>query len=212
MIPLYDKNRTKHFPIITISIITICIIEYVFQIFIIKNYEMYIYKFAFIPSHIYNFKEFYRYITHIFIHGSIMHIIGNMLFLWVFGDNVEDKFGRIGFIEFYIFAGISAALFQGGASIILGNANIPMIGASGAISGLMGAYLLLYPKAPILTIIPFRLIYVPAWVYIIFWFLIQAFSSYSSIAQEGGVAYFAHIGGFVFGVLYTLIYKKRKKY
>ena len=143
-------------------------------------------------------------ITSMFLHGSWMHLIGNMWFLWLFGNNVEDSMGRVRFIVFYILCGLAAAFGQIMASP---NSAIPMVGASGAISGVMGGYLLLYPRVRVFAILPlgfiFTTIAVPAWVMLGYWFLLQFISGLADFASEqgGGVAFWAHIGGFVAGLL-----------
>ena len=148
-----------------------------------------------------------------FIHAdSIMHIVGNMLFLWIFADNVEDRMGHIKFLLFYFVCGIAAALLQ---SAINPASKIPMIGASGAVSGVLGAYILFFPKARVLALIPLgfflRISYLPSFVFLGIWFLYQFLFGVSSIGARGGVAYFAHIGGFVAGLILALPFRKKKK-
>ncbi len=144
--------------------------------------------------------EFLTLITSQFLHGGWMHLIGNMLFLWIFGNNVEDKLGRGKFLTFYLGCGILAALTQWVFSL---NSTIPCLGASGAIAGVMGAYILRFPKVPINTFIPpFFILPIPAFVYLGIWFLEQAISTFSQpMGRQGGVAYWAHAGGFVFGAV-----------
>jgi len=146
-----------------------------------------------------------------FMHGSIVHLLGNMLFLWIFGNNVEDYLGRKRFIIFYLFCGIIAAFTQ-----IFFNSDsiVPMVGASGAIAGVLGAYLLLYPRAKVTTVIIFgffiRLIKIPAVVVLGFWIIYQFLYGISSLAVrtgEGGVAWFAHIGGFISGIIIIKLFK-----
>jgi membrane associated rhomboid family serine protease len=143
-------------------------------------------------------------ITSMFLHGSWMHIIGNMWFLWIFGNNVEDSMGRLRFVAFYIVCGLAAAFAQIMASP---NSAIPMVGASGAISGVMGGYLLLYPRVRVFALLPlgfiFTTIAVPAWVMLGYWFLLQFISGLVDIGSGtgGGVAFWAHIGGFIAGVV-----------
>jgi len=154
--------------------------------------------------------------TSMFIHGSFIHLAGNMLFLWIFGNNVEDYFGRINFVIFYLICGIASALSQVVTDL---NSNIPIIGASGAIAGILGAYLVLYPKAKVNTIIIFgffiRMVKIPAVFVLSFWIIYQFLYGVSSLAArpgEGGTAWFAHIGGFISGFvlvkLYNAIYAK----
>ena len=154
-------------------------------------------------------------ITSMFLHGSWMHLLGNSLFLWVFGNNVEDSMGRIRFLLFYLICGLAAV----GAHIFLNQASpIPTVGASGAISGVMGAYLVLYPKVRVnmlfIFIFIFRIIPLPAWVVLIWWFAIQVLTGLPELMQvdrevSGGVAVWAHVGGFVAGVLLVKPFENR---
>lgn len=142
-------------------------------------------------------------ITSMFLHGSWMHLIGNMWFMWIFGNNIEDSMGRLRFVAFYLLSGLAAALGQ----ILTNPASvIPMVGASGAISGVMGGYLILYPRVRVFALVPLGFIFtslaMPAWVMLGYWFLIQFVSGIATIGNEvGGVAFWAHIGGFVAGVV-----------
>jgi membrane associated rhomboid family serine protease len=149
-------------------------------------------------------------LTSMFLHGGFMHLIGNMLYLWIFGNNIEDAMGHARFILFYIVCGIAAALTH--AWMDPGSA-IPMIGASGAISGVLGAYLLLYPRAHVLVLIPLgfftRMMYIPAGFVLGFWFLLQLLNSGLAAGGGGGVAWFAHIGGFIAGMILIGFFKHR---
>ncbi len=151
-------------------------------------------------------------LTSMFMHGGWLHIIGNMWFLWIFGDNVEDAFGHVGFLFFYLLCGLSAALLQFALSM---NSPIPMVGASGAISGVIGAYACFFPRARVVTLIPIfifiQFVEVPAVLFVFFWFLFQLISGCATIGLEaaGGVAVWAHIGGFIAGVAAACLWKKR---
>jgi len=145
-----------------------------------------------------------------FLHGSILHIGGNMLFLWIFGNNVEDKLGKVRFTAFYLLAGLAATYAQ---SYVFPNSATPLIGASGAIAGILGAYLLMFPRARIVTLIFFFFItwtVVPAWLMIGVWFLMQLLSGVGSISGGTGVAYMAHVGGFLAGMLLLLVFRPRR--
>ncbi len=148
--------------------------------------------------------------TSMFLHGGWMHLIGNMWFLWIFGNNVEDSMGRLRFIAFYLLTGLAAALGQ-----VIANPDsiIPMVGASGAISGVMGAYLVLYPRVKVYTLVPififFTSIALPAWAMLGYWFIIQLVSSLFSAGDVGGVAFWAHIGGFVAGVVLIKLFARK---
>ncbi len=149
--------------------------------------------------------------TSMFLHGSWMHIIGNMWFLWLFGNNVEDSMGHVRYLVFYLLMGVAAA----GAQIFSSPASpIPTVGASGAISGVMGAYLVLYPRIRIQTLFWFlffiRIIAVPAWFILLYWFALQVLSGTATPQTGGGVAFFAHIGGFVGGALLVKLFENRK--
>jgi membrane associated rhomboid family serine protease len=145
------------------------------------------------------------YVTSQFLHGGLMHLAGNMLFLWVFGDNMEDEMGHVPFLGFYLASGIAAGIAQ---TLPDPNSQLPMVGASGAIAGVMGGYLLMYPKARvdvlIIFVIFFRVIPIPAWIVLGLWFGMQVFSGASTPTDAGGVAYWAHTGGFLAGLAMTL--------
>ena len=148
--------------------------------------------------------------TSLFLHGGILHLLGNMLYLWIFGDNVEEAMGPARFLGFYVLCGIAAALAQ----IVIGpNSSIPMIGASGAIAGVLAAYFMLFPRARVLTLIPLffflRLVAVPAVFLLGFWFLWQVISGVGSFGSSGGVAFFAHIGGFIAGLFLVFPFRQR---
>jgi len=148
--------------------------------------------------------------TSMFLHGGWMHLIGNMLYLWIFGNNVEDAMGHGRFIAFYLLCGIAAAFAQ---AVSHPASTIPMVGASGAISGVLGAYLLLYPHARVLVLIPLgffsRIMYLPAMWVLGFWFVLQLFNSMLADPNRGGVAFLAHIGGFVAGMILIPLFKYR---
>jgi membrane associated rhomboid family serine protease len=152
-------------------------------------------------------------ITSMFLHGGFLHLLGNMWYLWLFGDNVEDAMGRARFLVFYLLSGVAAALAQ----VLMGpGSRIPMVGASGAISGVLGGYILLYPHARILTLIPIffiaQIVEVPALIMLGLWFLIQLMSGLGSLGFEaGGVAWFAHVGGFLAGMGLVWIFRRRSR-
>jgi membrane associated rhomboid family serine protease len=154
--------------------------------------------------------EWTTILTSMFMHGGWAHLLGNMLYLWIFADNVEDRMGHGRFVAFYLLSGLAAA----GAQIASEpHANIPMVGASGAIAGVLGAYLVLYPHARVLTLVPIfyyvRIVHVPALVLLGFWFLMQILSASASSGATGGVAFLAHIGGFVFGLAGAKLFARR---
>jgi membrane associated rhomboid family serine protease len=155
-------------------------------------------------------RQFSHLLTHMFLHGSWMHLLGNMWFLWLFGNNVEDSMGRLRFIGFYLLCGLAAAAAQ---IITSPGSAIPMVGASGAISGVMGGYLLLYPTVRVYTLVVLGFFItsmaLPAWVMLGYWFLIQFVSGWVSFAGEGGgVAFWAHVGGFVAGIVLVKLFAR----
>lgn len=220
MFPLWDDVPTKKFPLITIILIVLNSIVYLYQMSLGERFNEFIYSMGLLPFEITHNIDIFPpgpspiYLTiffSMFMHGSIVHLLGNMLFLWIFGNNVEDYLGRKRFIIFYLFSGIIAAFTQ-----IFFNSDsiVPMVGASGAIAGVLGAYLLLYPRAKVTTVIIFgffiRLIKIPAVVVLSFWIIYQFLYGISSLAVgtgEGGVAWFAHIGGFISGIIIIKLLK-----
>lgn len=210
MIPLKDENPTRRFPFVTITIIFINIFVFLYELKLGSMLEDKIYQFGLIPYnliHNLGLGTLFTLVSSLFFHAGFAHIIGNMLYLWIFGDNIEDRLGHLGFLFFYLLCGILASLGQ-----IITNpfSRIPMIGASGAISGVLGAYLVLYPTADVLVLMPlfymWRIVRIKAFWFLIFWIILQFFYSTSSYilmetAEKGGVAWFAHITGFFSGIL-----------
>ena len=151
-------------------------------------------------------------LTSMFLHGSWMHLLGNMWFLWLFGNNVEDAMSRPRFVVFYLLSGLAAALLQ---VVAEPGSAIPMVGASGAISGVMGAYLVLFPRVRVFTLLPLGFIFttvaLPAWVMLIYWAVLQLFGGFVKIGAEpgGGVAFWAHVGGFIAGVVLVKVFERR---
>lgn len=216
MLPLKDDIRLRTRPVVTYIILGINIIVFLYEVSLGTNLVQFIRLFGATPYNIFFRGGLFTYmtlLTSMFIHANLMHIFGNMLFLWIFADNIEDRIGHIKFIFFYLICGIAAALLHGLTAM---NSQIPMVGASGAISGVLGAYILLFPKARILALIPLgffiRVTYLPSIIFLGIWFLYQFLLGVSSLgARGGGVAYFAHIGGFFAGLLLALPFKKRQK-
>lgn len=155
-------------------------------------------------------RQLSHVLTHMFLHGSWMHLLGNMWFLWLFGNNVEDSMGRLRFLAFYLLCGLAAAAAQ---IVTNPSSPVPMVGASGAISGVMGAYLVLYPRVRVYTLVPLGFFItsmaLPAWVMLGYWFLIQFVSGLVSVGGEGGgVAFWAHVGGFVAGLVLVKLFAR----
>lgn len=223
MFPLWDDLPTRKFPFITIILIVLNVLVFIYQASLGEGFNRFIYSMGLIPFEISHFTDLYPpgpspiYLTilySMFIHGSLFHLIGNMLFLWIFGNNIEDFFGRIPFIIFYLICGLVAAFTQ---ILFNPNSTIPMVGASGAIAGVMGGYLILYHRARVTTVLIFgffiRLVKIPALFFLGFWIIYQflyGISSLSISSGEGGVAWFAHIGGFICGLILTKVYKTLK--
>jgi membrane associated rhomboid family serine protease len=208
MFPLYDESfPSRKLPLITISLILVNIFVFLFTYFS-PNFDGIVLKYGAIPAKILKGKAFFTLITSMFLHGGFLHLISNMWFFWLFGDNVEANLGKIKFLIFYFLSGILAGLFH----IFLVSekeAMLPVIGASGAISGILGGYLVLYPKNKIRAffMLYFRPIVfsVPAYFYIGIWFLYQ----FLSVGTISSVAYLAHIGGFIAGMILVLFFRKK---
>jgi len=209
MFPIKDDNPTRRRPVVTWTLIAINVGIFAGTLFA-GTFDQTIDAYGVRPDKILHGQELHTLITSMFLHGGILHIFGNMLYLWVFGNNVEDVLGRGKFILFYLAAGLVAAL----AFIAVNpTSDVPLIGASGAIAGVLGAYLLLWPGAGI-YVIGFTLVVVPAAVVIGFWFVLQLLNA--SVVWIAGVAaetaYMAHVGGFIAGILFVLpVWLKRRK-
>ncbi len=210
MFPLKDENPTRRRPIITYALIIINFAIFI-GTYLSGTFEQSIEEFGMKAADVFAGKKLYTLFTSMFLHGGILHIAGNMWYLWIFGDNIEDVLGSRKFILFYLGVGLVAGLVQ---ALSDPTSTIPAIGASGAIAGVLGAYILLYPWAKVYAIVFFILAMVPAVVLIGFWFVLQVFSA-SVLWVAGttaGVAYWAHIGGFLAGMLLILpVWMKSKK-
>ncbi len=221
MIPLRDHNPTRTIPVVTVSIIIANVAVFLYQVDLMMHspraMERFVYHMAMFPaevSHAFGPDAVRSIFTSMFLHGGFLHIAGNMLYLWVFGNNVEDSMGHFRFLVFYLLCGLAAAAGQ----VMVGpDSTIPTMGASGAIAGVLGAYLMLFPTARIDTWIPvwwlfLTTIEVPAFFFLVFWFLLQVLNGLPALAFEpgtGGVAWWAHIGGFIAGVLLIPLFKHR---
>jgi membrane associated rhomboid family serine protease len=210
MIPLRDDNPRRTFPIVTYALVAVNVLAFLWELSLGANLQPALFNIAFIPARYWlpgNWVfDLLTIVTSMFLHGGLLHIGSNMLYLWIFGDNVEDRLGHGRYLLFYLLCGFAATLAH---AIFSPGSRIPAIGASGAIAGVLGAYLILWPHARVMTLIPiFFFITVrelPAILILGIWFVLQLFSGVGSLgvvdAQDtGGVAYFAHIGGFVSGL------------
>lgn len=220
MIPLRDDNPTTLYPVMTIGLIVLCTLTFFWQLSLGAHAEAMIQALGVKPAALFG-KQFpspelmqvpaaLTVVTSMFLHGGWMHLIGNMLYLWIFGNNVEDAMGHGRFVLFYLLCGVAAVLAQ---AVPAPDSTIPMIGASGAISGVLGAYLLLYPHARVLVLIPLgfysRMLTLPAMLVLGFWFLLQLLSTFLSDPNQPGVAFGAHAGGFIAGMFLIPLFKRR---
>ena len=220
MIPYKDDNPTAIFPFVTIGLIVLNVIIFFLQIISPSDPVKTVFAYGAIPHFLVTFKgvqpvhPVLTIFTSMFMHGGFLHLAGNMLYLWIFGNNIEDKLGHVRFIIFYLTCGVVAAYSH---AITEPSAMIPMVGASGAVSGILGAYLLLFPHARVHTLIFLgffiQVVRLPALFVIGFWIVIQFINGVVSkgVVNQGGVAWFAHIGGFVFGILIIKIFIKSKR-
>jgi membrane associated rhomboid family serine protease len=218
MIPLHDDNPTEHTPVVTIAFIVTCVLVFLYQASLSDKFgELFVFQYGAIPAAVFGQTDlpedtsripaYATLLTSMFLHGSWMHLLGNMLYLWVFGNNIEDVMGHAKFVIFYVTCGILAALSH---AITDPSSTIPMVGASGAISGVLGAYLLLFPRAHVLVLMPgLGMTQVAAGIVLGMWFVLQLLSGGMSLGSSGGgVAFFAHIGGFVAGMALIGFFKR----
>jgi membrane associated rhomboid family serine protease len=220
MIPLYDDNPTVRTPYVTIGLIAACVLVFLWQVSLGAREGQYaVYSFGFIPAVFFDEASLpaelalipsgLTLVSSMFLHGDLMHIAGNMLYLWIFGNNIEDVCGHGRFIVFYLLCGVAAALAQ---AVPDPASEIPMIGASGAISGVLGAYLVLFPHARVYVLVPFGFMFVhdlkAGWLLVV-WFVFQLVSGALSDSSGGGVAFWAHAGGFVAGMALIWLFRDR---
>jgi len=207
MMPIGDDNSARRsVPRVTYALIALNVLFFFVEL---SGGDAFITKWAFVPSRFLANPgaDFLTIFTSMFMHAGWVHLGGNMLYLWIFGDNVEDRFGRVKFLVFYLLCGIAATFAQLAFSI---GSNIPNLGASGAIAGVLGAYILLFPRARVSVLMGRGVIPMSALVVIGFWIVLQLFSGIGSItaaADTGGVAYMAHIGGFIAGFVLTFLFR-----
>ena len=214
MIPLRDTQPSFSFPIVTIGLIALNVLTFLYE-FSLDEFSLnhFLLEYGFVPRRF----QWVDILTGMFLHGGWMHLIGNMWFLWIYGDNVEDILGHFKYLFFYLLCGVAATLLQ---FLFTYDSRIPTIGASGAIAGVMGAYLLKFPHSKVLTLVPiiifFTTMEIPAWLILIYWFVLQFFSGVGSVGQshlnQGGVAWFAHIGGFLAGIALIRLLRPKPRY
>jgi len=216
MIPIRDTIASKNYPVVNYTLISINVVFFLFELSQGANLDRFLYIYGLVPAR-YSMPQISSYFTtgqqllsllsFMFLHGGFWHLLGNMWFLYIFGDNVEDRLGPFRYLVFYLLCGITSGL----SHLLLNlHSNMPTIGASGAIAGVMGAYLVLHPHSKILTLIPIIFIpwfiEIPAFFFLGFWFVLQFLNATGSHGNLGGIAWWAHIGGFVFGIVYLKIF------
>jgi membrane associated rhomboid family serine protease len=227
--PLKDDNPSESAPVVTVALIVLNALFFVYQISLeaggadgARAGQAFIEEFGLVPCRLTGAcrvgpelpSPILTIFTSMFMHGGLFHIGGNMLYLWIFGNNVEDTLGHGRYLLFYLLSGVAAALAQ---TAVGPSSVVPMVGASGAVSGVLGAYLLLFPRAHVTTLIIlgffFRLVQIPAMVVLGFWIVLQVLTGLGSFGSSGGVAFFAHIGGFLagMGLLYVLKPRARSR-
>jgi len=221
MIPLRDKNHSRTIPFVNYILITANALVFFFEMSHGSGMSKFIFHYGLVPAHFITsvnslqigIKTILPFFTSMFLHGGWMHLGGNMLFLFVFGDNVEDRFGHIRYLFFYLIAGLAAASLQ---IYMFPGSEIPMVGASGAIAGVLGAYVFMFPSAKVTTLVPifffFQIIDLPAFIFLGIWFIMQILSGMFSLGiggDAGGVAWWAHIGGFAAGAIMIPFLRKR---
>ncbi len=216
MFPLRDINPTRSFAFVNVAIIVINCLVFLFELSLGDQLDDFFKHFALVPSaftHQFGTFEVATMFISMFLHGGWMHLISNMWALYIFGDNIEDRVGHFKYIVFYLLCGVAAALCQ---TFMAPESRIPTVGASGAIAGVLGAYLVLFPRARVQAILPIffiiRLVEIPAVIYLGFWFFSQFFTGVAQLGAEdtsgGGIAWWAHVGGFVLGVILIKIFDK----
>ncbi|MEA5445638.1 rhomboid family intramembrane serine protease [Gammaproteobacteria bacterium AB-CW1] len=218
MIPIADNNPTHRTPVVTWVILLACIVVFLWQITLSEQaFRAMVFHLGVVPRALFEvplghpdllIPPLLTLFTSMFLHGGLLHLLGNMLFLYVFANNIEDSMGHGRFIVFYLLCGLAAALTQ---ALMAPDSTVPMVGASGAISGVLGAYLMLHPFAWIKLLVPYFVIFflwLPAWLMLGLWFAFQLFQSMMTPADQAGVAFAAHAGGFVAGVVLVLFFKR----
>jgi hypothetical protein len=217
MIPIRDTIRSETYPIVNTVLIAVNIVAFLVQMSQGQAFSKFIFVYGLVPAR-YSIPQISSYftidqqilpfLTFMFLHGGFFHLLGNMWFLYIFGDNVEDRLGHLRYLAFYLLCGLASGLSH---LALNWHSEIPTIGASGAIAGVMGAYFLLYPGAKVLTLVPififFQFLEIPAFVFMGVWFLFQFLSAAGASANAGGIAWWAHIGGFIFGMIFLKLFE-----
>jgi membrane associated rhomboid family serine protease len=225
MIPFRDNIPSRSTPIITVCLILINILVFIYELSLGRALEPFVFQWGVIPAAVVNWPQsdlpvlavVLPFLTSMFLHGGWLHLIGNMWYLWIFGDNVEDRLGHSAFLIFYLLSGLGAGVVHTFLNV---NSTVPSVGASGAIAGVLGAYLVSYPFARVLTAVPIfvfiQVIEIPALIVLGFWFVMQFFNgaaalAVTSVRDAGGVAWWAHVGGFVIGILLVGLFPRKDR-
>jgi len=218
MFPLYDTVRSRRFPFINVMLILINVLAFLYEIQMDPSaLKEFIFEWGLIPARLLSDPStaWKTIFTSMFLHGGWFHIISNMWVLFIFGDNVEARMGGIRYLIFYLLSGVAAVFLQ---TYILPSSNVPMIGASGAVAGVLGAYLILFPHSRIASLVPilfiFTIIEIPAVIFLLFWFASQLYSGLFAIqgSSGSGIAWWAHVGGFLFGIIMVFFFRTRTTY
>jgi membrane associated rhomboid family serine protease len=214
LIPLRDIIPSRTTPVVTISLIAVNVLVFLYELSLGRGVDAFTLYYGLVPAAF----SWVAVFTSMFLHGGFLHVAGNMLYLWIFGDNVEDRMGHGRVLVFYVLCGVAAALAQ---TITVPDSVVPMVGASGAIAGVMGAYFVLYPRSRIVTLIPifffFQVVEVPAILFLGIWFVMQFLSGVGSIVSSasggsmGGIAFWAHIAGFVAGISGVVVFRRPER-
>jgi membrane associated rhomboid family serine protease len=241
VIPIRDRNPSLRFPAVTLALIAANVAVFLFQLSLsIPETAVFVHRYGVIPAVVQQLvregpgsfhveiqlgrqiaifpleidwsRALVSFFAGMFLHGGLLHLVGNLWILWIFGDNVEDRLGRLRYLVFYLLSGLAASAIHVATNF---DSRIPTIGASGAIAGVLGAYLVMFPRARILALVPlffvFTWIEVPAFVFLGLWFLLQLVSAAGPQEGAGGVAWWAHVGGFAFGVLLLFVFRRRRR-
>ena len=211
MIPLRDVIPSRTTPFVTTTLVALNVVVFLYEFSLGPTLSAFVSTFGLVPAQFSWFSVF----TSMFLHGGLLHVGGNMLYLWIFGDNVEDRMGHGRFLAFYVLCGVAAAL---GQTVTSPDSTVPMVGASGAVAGVMGAYFVLYPRSKIVTLVPIfvflHIVEVPAIFFLGIWFLMQFASGVGSIVGSaadtggGGIAFWAHIAGFAAGLVGVFLFRR----
>jgi membrane associated rhomboid family serine protease len=214
MIPIRDENPSGTTPVVTVVIILTNVLVFIYEVLLGVDPDAqtsFIYTYGLVPQRVWRLEgtsAIYPFFTAMFLHGGLLHLVANMWYLWIFGDNIEDRLGHATFAVFYAICGVAASLVH----VLLGGAGtIPMVGASGAIAGVLGAYFICFPRARVLTLVPIYFyplfVRLPAWLLLVIWFVGQIWSAVA-FALQPGVAWWAHVGGFVVGATLIMYWPK----